>query len=59
MEKLDREEVKELTDREVILAIERIQRDKSFGLLNDRVTPEQNIQVLEEELSSRRQQAMG
>jgi len=58
MEKLDREEVRDLTDMEVTLALERIKRDRSFGLLNDRITPAENVQVLEEELRDRGRQAL-
>ena len=53
MQRLTREEVKNLTDREVNIACERIKRDYSFGLLSDRVTPLENTQLLEEELRKR------
>ncbi len=53
MERLTREEVKNLTDREVNIACERIKRDYSIGLLSDKVTPLENTQLLEEELRER------
>lgn len=53
MERLTREEVKNLTDREVKIACERIKRDYSYGLLSDKVTPLENTQLLEEELRER------
>lgn len=53
MEKLTREEVQSLTDSEVIIARERIERDYSYGLLSDRRTPRENTRILEEELRSR------
>lgn len=53
MKRLTEEEVKNLTDKEVKLAFERIERDYSFGLLNDEVTPLENTQLLEEELRKR------
>lgn len=53
MQRLTREEVKKLTDREVKLAFERIKRDSSLGLLSDRVTPLENTRLLEEELRER------
>jgi hypothetical protein len=53
MERLTGEEVKNLTDREVKIACERIKRDYSYGLLNDRITPIENTQLLEEELRER------
>lgn len=53
MERLTSEEVKDLTDREVKIACERIKRDYSFGLLSDKVTPLQNTRLLEEELRHR------
>ena len=53
MQRLTREEVKDLTDREVNIACERIKRDYSFGFLSDRVTPLETTQLLEEELRER------
>ncbi|MFH1148943.1 MAG: hypothetical protein V1748_00555 [Actinomycetota bacterium] len=55
MKRLTRQEVKDLdlTDREVKIACDRIKRDYSFGLFNDRVTPLQNTRLLEEELRRR------
>ncbi len=53
MQRLTREEVKDLTDREVNIACERIKRDYSIGLLSDKVTPLENTQLLEEELRER------
>lgn len=53
MQRLTREEVKNLTDREVKIACERIKRDYSYGLLSDTVTPLENTQLLEEELRER------
>ncbi len=53
MEKLTREEVRHLTDSEVMIARERIQRDYSYGLLSDRRTPFENTRILEEELRNR------
>ena len=53
MERLTKEEVKNLTDREVKIAFHRIKRDYSFGLLSDEVTPLENTQLLEEELRER------
>lgn len=53
MEKLTREEVHHLTDSEVMIARERIQRDYCYGLLADRRTPVENTRILEDELRSR------
>ena len=53
MQRLTREEVKNLTDREVSIACERIKRDYSFGLLSDKEIPLENTQLLEEELRER------
>lgn len=53
MERITSEELKGLSDREAILAFERIKRDHSLGLLNDTVTPVENALLLEEELRSR------
>jgi hypothetical protein len=53
MKRLTREDVEDLTDREVKIACERIKRDYSFGLLSDKVTPLQNTLLLEEELRHR------
>jgi hypothetical protein len=53
MRRLTSDEVKDLTDREVKIACERIKRDYSFGLLSDRVTPIENTQLLEAELRRR------
>ena len=53
MERLTREEVGDLSDREVKIACERIKRDYSFGLLCDNVTPVENTHLLEEELRKR------
>lgn len=53
MQRLTREEVKSLTDREVNIACERIKRDYFYGLLSDKVTPLENTQLLEEELRER------
>jgi hypothetical protein len=53
MQRLTREEVRNLTDREVNIACERIKRDYSFGLLSDKVTPLENTQLLEKELRER------
>ncbi len=53
MQRLTREEVKNLTDREVNVARERIKRDYSYGLLSDKVIPLENTQLLEEELRER------
>ncbi|MCG2817529.1 MAG: hypothetical protein L6433_00750 [Actinomycetia bacterium] len=53
MQRLTREEVKDLTDREVYIACERIKRDYSIGLLSDKVTPLENTRLLEEELRER------
>lgn len=50
---MTREEVKNLTDREVKVACERIKRDYSYGLLCDRVTPRENTVLLEEEMRKR------
>lgn len=58
MERFTREEVENLTDEEVEIAFKRIDRDYSFGLLSDRVTPIENTQLLREELT-RRGFAMG
>lgn len=54
MEKLTREELKNLTNKEVELACERIKRDHYFGRLNDRVTPVENAELLEQELQERK-----
>jgi len=53
MERLTREEVRKLTDKEVRIAYRRITRDYSYGLLNDKVTPLQNRTLLAEELHKR------
>ncbi|MHB8896914.1 MAG: hypothetical protein ACYC99_17305 [Candidatus Geothermincolia bacterium] len=53
MRRISRDEVKDLTDKEVKIACERIKRDYSFGLLDDRVTPLENTMLLEEELRRR------
>lgn len=53
MRRLTREEVKDLSDREVKIACERIKRDYSFGLLADKVTPRENTRLLEEEMRLR------
>jgi hypothetical protein len=57
MQRLTREEVKNLTDREVKIACERIKRDYSYGLLSDKITPLENTQLLEEELREREDSA--
>ncbi len=53
MERLTKEEVKALSDREVKIAYQRISRDYSFGLLHDKVTPVENTKLLAEELRER------
>jgi hypothetical protein len=53
MERLTRKELKTLSDREVKIAHDRIKRDYSLGLLNDRVTPVENALLLEAELRRR------
>lgn len=53
MQRLSREEVRCLTDREVRIARERIWRDHSYGLLSDKRTPVENTLLLEEELRER------
>ena len=53
MQRLTREEVRNLTDREVSIACERIKRDYSIGLLSDKVTPLENTELLEKELRER------
>jgi len=53
MQRLTREEVRNLTDREVNIACERIKRDYFYGHLSDKVTPLENTQLLEEELRQR------
>lgn len=53
MERLSREEVKDLTDWEVRLACERIERDYSFGLLSDRFNSRENTIILKEEMLRR------
>lgn len=53
MDRLTKEEARTLTDRECKIACERIKKDYSFGLLNDRVTPVENTRILEEELRQR------
>jgi hypothetical protein len=53
MERLTKDEVKTLSDREVKIAYERISRDYSFGLLYDKVTPVENTKILAEELRER------
>lgn len=53
MERLNDEEIENLTDREILLAFERTKRDYSLGLLNDRVTSRANILILETELRRR------
>jgi hypothetical protein len=53
MKRLTKEEVKDLTDKEVKIACERIKRDYSFGLFEDRATPRENTMLLEAELRRR------
>lgn len=53
MERITREETRDLTDHELEIAHERILRDYCFGLLNDKVTPVENALLLEEELRKR------
>ncbi len=53
MHRISREEVKSLTDRELVTAHDRILRDYSLGLLEDRVIPVENTLLLEEELRER------
>jgi hypothetical protein len=53
MERLTRQDLKTLSDREVKIAHHRIKRDFSLGLLNDRVTPVENAMLLEAELRRR------
>jgi hypothetical protein len=53
MKRMTKEEVKNLTDREVKIAFERIRRDYYFGLFEDRVTPRENTMLLEAELRRR------
>ena len=53
MERLTKEEIKSLTDREVKVAYQRIKRDYSFGFMNDKVTFAENTQLLGEELRDR------
>jgi hypothetical protein len=53
MERLTKDEVKTLSDREVKIAYERISRDYSFGLLYDKVTPVENTRLLAQELRER------
>lgn len=53
MERMSREEVASLTDREVKIAHDRILRDHSFGLLRDEVTPVENTMLLKKELHRR------
>lgn len=58
MRRITREEVADLTDKEVKIACERIKKDYSFGLFADKVIPLRNTMLLEEELQ-RRGFAMG
>ncbi|MBN1289198.1 MAG: hypothetical protein JXA49_06140 [Actinobacteria bacterium] len=53
MERLTRKKVKDLTDGEVKTAYERIKRDHSFGLVNDKKTSVENTRLLEDELRDR------
>ncbi len=53
MQRISREEAKSLTDRELMTAHDRILRDYSLGLLDDRVVPVENTLLLEEELRKR------
>lgn len=53
MDRMTKDEMKTLSDRELKTAHERILRDFSLGLLNDRVTPVENTRLLEEELRER------
>ncbi|HEY5527268.1 MAG TPA: hypothetical protein VIK02_06795 [Candidatus Anoxymicrobiaceae bacterium] len=53
MKRLSREEVHNLTDREVKIAHDRIQHDYSFGLLSDKVIPVENTRILEQEMRAR------
>lgn len=58
MRRITREEVENLTDKEVKIARDRIKKDYSFGLLDDKVVPLRNTMLLEDELR-RRGYAMG
>jgi hypothetical protein len=53
MKRMTKEEVKNLSDREVKIAWKRIKRDYSFGLLDDKRTPVENTILLEAELRTR------
>ena len=53
MERLNREEVESLTDREVKVAYERIKRDYSLGFISDKVTFAETTQLLGKELRER------
>lgn len=54
MDRMTKDEIRTLSDRELRTAHDRILRDFSLGLLNDRVTPVENTRLLEEELRERR-----
>jgi hypothetical protein len=53
MERLNKQEVESLTDREVKVAYERIRRDYSLGFISDKVTFAENTQLLGSELRER------
>jgi hypothetical protein len=53
MERLYKEEIESLTDREVKVAYERIKRDYSLGFISDKVTFAENTQLLGKELRER------
>lgn len=54
MYRFNREEIKNLTDRELRIANKRIKRDYLHGLTSDDVVPVENSQLLEEELQRRK-----
>ncbi|MBN2167935.1 MAG: hypothetical protein JW738_01715 [Actinobacteria bacterium] len=53
MDRLKKKDVKNLTDKEVKTAYERIKKDHSFGLVSDRKTSAENARLLEAELRDR------
>ncbi|MBN2167726.1 MAG: hypothetical protein JW738_00660 [Actinobacteria bacterium] len=53
MYRFTREEIKNLTDKELKIANKRIKRDYLHGLIIDDVVPVENSQLLEEELRRR------
>lgn len=54
MERLTRKEVRSLSDSEIKTAYRRINKDMSYGLLDDKRTSLENTMLLEEEIRERK-----